>query len=225
MVSAVIPLLGALIAGCVHALEIDHMAAVTAFVCRRPHPLRAFGFGVRWALGHSLAILVAGGSLLVLRLRPPPALVTVLEAGVGAMLVGLGVWVMAGAAMQDRRALGHGDPRHQVTAPALAARPVRPLGDGHAHGTTWVGAAHGLAGTAGFLALIPAATLASPLLAGAYLALFGIGTMLAMGLYAAGAGLVLHRVNGGVRGFDRWARIGAGAASAAVGIAWLLGSV
>lgn len=225
MVSAVIPLLGALIAGCVHALEIDHMAAVTAFVSRRPHPLRAFGFGVRWALGHSLAILVAGGGLLALRLRPPPTLVTVLEAGVGVMLVGLGVWVMAGAAIRGGRTFERRERRKKVTAPAPASRSVRPHGSGHGHATTWVGAAHGLAGTAGLLALIPAATLASPLLAGAYLALFGIGTMLAMGLYAAGAGLVLHRVNGGVQGFDQWARIGAGAASAAVGIAWLLGSV
>lgn len=220
-----IPLLGALIAGCIHALEIDHVAAVTAFVSRRPHPLRAFGFGLRWGLGHSLAILVAGGALLLLRLRPPPSLVTVLEAGVGVMLVGLGAWVMASAVTRDRGQRERGDRLHEEGEREQPRHRDPDDGHGHAHGTTWVGAAHGLAGTAGFLALIPAATLGSPVLAGAYLALFGIGTMLAMGLYAAGAGLVLHRVNGGVRGFDRWARIGAGAASAAVGIAWLLGSV
>lgn len=210
-----IALLGALIAGCVHALEMDHMAAVTTFVSRRPHPLRAFGFGMRWGLGHSLAILVAGGALLALRVRPPENLVILLEAGVGVMLVGLGVWVLGGALRRGAPGREQGNPTH----PRVHAHDE---GGSHTHGTTWVGAAHGLAGTAGFLALVPATTLASPTLAAAYLALFGVGTMLAMGLYAAGAGLVLQRVGASLPGFDRWARLAAGAASMAVGVAWLM---
>lgn len=184
------------------------MAAVTVFVSRRPHPLRAFGFGVRWALGHSLAILLAGGIVLALGVRLPAALVSLLELGVGVMLLGLGIWVIAGAVRS-----GHGG--------ELAAHPAGAAARRHAHGTTWVGAAHGLAGTAGFLALVPAAMLASPVQAGAYLALFGLGTMLAMGAYAAGAGLLLQRAGGTAR-FGRYVRIGAGMASAAVGVAWLL---
>jgi nickel/cobalt transporter (NicO) family protein len=211
LAAAAIPLLSALIAGCLHALEMDHMTAVTAFVSRRPHPLRAFGFGVRWGLGHSLAILLAGGALVALGLRPPEKLVTGLEAAVGVMLIALGAWVVWGV-MQRR---GRSD--EQGAGGAAEARR-------HQHGTTWVGAAHGLAGTAGFLALLPATLLATPLLAGAYLALFGIGTMLAMGLYAAGAGLVFQRIAGGAPRVAAALKVATGTAGIVVGVAWLIGA-
>ncbi len=50
-----LPLLTAVSLGFLHALEPDHMAAVTTFVSRRPRPREAVGFGVRWGLGHSAA--------------------------------------------------------------------------------------------------------------------------------------------------------------------------
>src|SRR5687768_14976629 len=72
------------------------MAAVTAFVSRRPHPLRALGFGVQWALGHSVALLVAGGAVILLNLELSAGLVSALELMVGAMLFGIGVWTLSG---------------------------------------------------------------------------------------------------------------------------------
>lgn len=210
MTPLALPFLSALVAGCLHALESDHLAAVTTFVARRPDPAHAFGFGLRWGLGHSAAILVVGGALIVLELHPPAAFVSLLEGGVGLMLVGLGLWILRGA---------FGRPACSTAGARADGRPLRV-----SHGTTWVGAAHGLAGTAGFLALIPATMLDSPWLAAAYLALFGAGTMLAMGTYAAGAGLLMTRVGGGVPGAERVLRIGAGLASVAIGIAWLLGA-
>lgn len=214
MIPIVVPLLGALIAGCIHALEMDHMTAVTTFVSRRPHPVRAFGFGVRWGLGHSAAILLAGGVLIALGLHPPERLVSVLEIGVGVMLVGLGIWVIG-----DGVGLRRESPREEVTGAPPSGHVQH-----HLHGTTWVGAAHGLAGTAGFLALVPATLLASPWLAGAYLALFGLGTMLAMGVYAAGAGLLFNRIGRAGPAFARVLKIGAGLASIGVGVAWLIGA-
>ena len=47
-----------------------------------------------------------------------------------------------------------------------------------------VGAAHGLAGTASVLVLIPLALGQSLLTAAVYLAIFGLGTTIAMGLFA-----------------------------------------
>ncbi|HEX6068579.1 MAG TPA: hypothetical protein VFZ18_02115 [Longimicrobiaceae bacterium] len=204
-----LPLLSALVAGCVHALEADHMAAVTTFVSRRPHPLKALGFGVRWGLGHSAMLLLAGGTLILLDLRPPPGAVRLFEAGVGAMLLGLGVWVLV--EVVHGRAL-RGD--HEL---ALA----RGHRHGHLPGATWVGAAHGLAGTTGFLALLPAAMLASPWLASSYLALFGAGTMASMGAYALGAGLLFRRAGAGAPVLARIMRVAAGATSGAVGCLWI----
>jgi hypothetical protein len=213
----ILPLLTALVAGFRHALEADHMAAVTTFVSRRPRPLDAFGFGVRWGIGHSLAILVAGGALILLDVRVPEALEAALEFGVGAMLVGLGGWVMAG--VYHRR--GHG------TAHAHAHSDGLPHSHVHLHGraTVWVGVAHGLAGTAALLALLPAALMSSAWLATGYLLLFGVGTVLAMGLYAAVAGVLFHHAGDRVPGFGTWLRVITSAASMIIGALWMLGAV
>lgn len=197
-----LPFATALLAGLVHALEADHMAAVTAFVSRRPHPLRALGFGVRWGLGHSAALLVAGGAAVLLGLDIPASLVGALEVGVGLMLVGLGAWSVATTGRQ-------------------ALESTHPHGVKGAAGATWVGAAHGVAGTAGFLAIVPAVLLVSPWSAGGYLLLFGFGTVSAMGAYAFVAGMLFHRAGVMAPKAAVAMRIVAGAASVLIGAAWI----
>ena len=203
-----LPLLTALFAGFTHALEADHMAAVTTFVSRRPHPLRALGFGVRWGLGHSLALLGAGGILIALDLQLPDPVVHGLELAVGVMLVGLGLWVMG--TQLHRGTLGR--------AHDLAHAEGRSHAHVHPQGSTWVGAFHGLAGTAGFLALLPVAFISSPWLAGGYLLAFGLGTIVAMGLYALIAGLVFHRVGERMPALGTALRYLTGLGSVAVGV-------
>ena len=61
-------------------------------------------------------------------------------------------------------------------------------GHGHEHGALMVGAAHGLAGSAPILAVLPAAA-RSPLLGIAYLVLFALGVAVAMGVVS---GLIGH---------------------------------
>jgi hypothetical protein len=206
-----LPLLTALIAGFAHALEADHMAAVTAFVSRRPHPLRALGFGVRWGLGHSLALLVAGAGVILLDLRISEGVVRALELGVGLMLIGLGCW-----AVWSILNLRAADTAHRQAHVHRHLHSHRGAG-----GTTWVGAFHGLAGTAGFLALVPVALLSSPWLAGGYLLLFAFGTVAAMGLYAWMAGLLFHRIGSRAPGLGVGLRTVTGVASAVIGVFWM----
>ena len=130
----------ALVAGFAHALEPDHMAAVTTFVSRRPRPLQAAGFGLRWGAGHAAAIVAVGCVLIALRVRLPDGVARGLEFGVGAMLVGLGMWLLW-SVLHERA--------HRLAGGAADAHP------GHHHhggrGSLWVGMAHGLAGTAPLL--------------------------------------------------------------------------
>jgi sulfite exporter TauE/SafE len=207
-----LPLLTALIAGFRHALEADHMAAVTTFVARRPRPMEALGFGVRWGIGHSLAILVAGGALILLDVRVPEALEASLEFGVGAMLVGLGAWVMYGIRHAGRAGHAHG-----AHAGTRAHRHEHP----HGRATVWVGVAHGLAGTAAFLALLPAALIDSPWLSASYLLLFGVGTVLAMGMYAVVAGLLFHHAGDRVPALGTGLRVAAAVGSIVIGLFWM----
>lgn len=205
-----LPLGTALVAGLSHALEPDHMAAVTAFVSRRPHPLRALGFGVQWALGHSAALLVTGGAVILLNLELSAAVVSALELAVGAMLFGIGVSTLVD--MLRRR--GH--------APVVALRHNHPHPRGPVQATTWVGAMHGMAGTAGFVSLLPVAFISSPLLAGGYLLAFGLGTVVSMGLYALFAGLLFRRAGMRSPVLVRVMRVAAPLASVCVGVLWML---
>jgi hypothetical protein len=211
-----LPFATALVAGLAHALEADHLAAVTTFVSRRPHPLRALRFGIGWGIGHTAALLVAGGALVLLQIELPARLVIALEAGVGAMLVGLGCWTLVGVARRDT-----GDHQSALDAGPGSSGACGPQGS--ASGATWVGAAHGLAGTAGFLAIVPAMLLASPWAAGGYLLVFGVGTVGAMGAYALLAGLLFHRAGEHASAMNGTLRCFAGAASIGVGLVWMHG--
>lgn len=68
------------------------MMAVTTFVSRRPTLVTAFGFGLRWGVSQSLAVVVAGAILLSTGLRWAPGMETILEGAVGLALVGVGIW-------------------------------------------------------------------------------------------------------------------------------------
>ncbi|MDP9349648.1 MAG: hypothetical protein M3P24_11005, partial [Gemmatimonadota bacterium] len=192
MTAVLLALLTALAAGLRHALEPDHMGAVTTFVSRGARPLQALGFGVRWGLGHSLAILAVGSVLIVLDLDVPEGFARGLEFGVGAMLLGLGLWLLWSLLHEGA---------HQRMDPGA---------DRHTdHGgrvTGWVGVAHGLAGTAPLIGILPVALIESPLLAAGYLLLFGVGTVLAMGAYAWIIGLVFHHSAHRSRGLARGLR-------------------
>jgi nickel/cobalt exporter len=201
-----LPLLTALVAGFAHALEADHMAAFTTFVSRRPTPAQALGFGLRWGVGHSLAILVVGGVLILLDLRFPESLARGLEFGVGAILLGLGLWLLW--SLLHGRVHGH---LHE-----------------HPHGrraTEWVGVAHGLAGTAPLIALLPVALIASPALATGYLLLFGVGTVVAMELYALVIGLVFHHAGERSPVLAGALHFTTALASAAIGAFWMYGAM
>jgi hypothetical protein len=201
----------ALLAGFAHALEADHMAAVTTFVSRRPRPREAVWFGIRWGIGHSAAIVVAGSLLIALNLRFSDVLARGLEFGVGAMLVGLGAWLLwnllherAHRSADDDPATGH------------------PHAHPHGRGTLWVGMAHGIAGTAPLVAALAASTAGSPLRAAGYLLLFGVGTTVAMALYALAAGVVFGQAGHRAPAFARALRGVTAVASAAVGVLWMV---
>ena len=198
-----LPLVTALVAGFVHALEPDHMAAVTTFVSRRPRVREALGFGIRWGLGHSAAILGVGLVLVLLRLRIPETVARGLEFGVGGLLLALGLWLLWSLLHGHAHGAAHG----------------------HAHGSAWVGVAHGLAGTAPLIALLPVAISPSPWAAAVYLLFFGVGTVIAMGAYAAVAGWLFGRAGTRFPLLAGGMRMATAVGSAVLGVVWMYGAV
>jgi len=199
----------ALALGFAHALEPDHMAAVTTFVSRRPRPLQAVGFGIRWGVGHSAALLVVGSILVALNVQLPEMLARGLEFGVGVMLLGLGLWLLWSVLHERAHRLAAGDAH---------------ANDKHHHGrgSLWVGMAHGLSGTAPLVAALSASMAGSPGRAVVYLLLFGVGTTIAMALYALVAGVLFDQAGHRAPALAGGLRAVTAVGSAAIGVLWMV---
>src|SRR5215211_6761066 len=81
-----------------HALEPDHMAAVSTLVSREPNGYKAALLGACWGLGHTIALLVAGLTLVILRTEMPAALADLFEIVVAITLIALGIRAVVQAA-------------------------------------------------------------------------------------------------------------------------------
>jgi ABC-type nickel/cobalt efflux system permease component RcnA len=242
-VNPVVVLGTAFLLGLAHAIEVDHMIAVTAFVSTRPALRAAAGFGLRWGLGHSIAVFIAGGILIATGLRWPEKYDALGEAMVGVLLVAVGVWAMLRARkLHLHPPEEHGDHAHLHVHGAKAAAhahdhhehpphaPVHPPAGHHhhdhdhareKHGITVVGLMHGLAGTSAVVALVPVTMMDRWVVGLGYLVAFGAGVMLAMTAYALVAAAAFQRASAGSL---RWGRaIGrfAGMGSIAVGLVWI----
>lgn len=170
-----------------HAMDPDHVVAVTTIVCRERTLRAAAPIGAIWGLGHAFTILVVGGAIIFFGLVIPPRLGLTMELSVAVMLILLGGLNLA-VFLRQARAVGHGeahahthDAGHDAADATLARidrwffrfvayRFVRPL---------IVGIVHGLAGSAA-VALLVLGTIRDPVWAIGYLVVFGAGTIAGM---------------------------------------------
>jgi hypothetical protein len=164
--------LAALVAGFVHVLSgPDHLAAMAPYAVEGK--ARAWRTGVRWGLGHSTGVLGVGVLALLLRdTLHIEALSAWGERCVGLVLIAIGV--RAALAFTRLRRDRHHEHR---SGP-------------HGHAPFAIGTVHGLAGSSHVLGIATALVLPSDFTAYAYLLLFGVGSVAAMGLFSSLVGRV-----------------------------------
>jgi hypothetical protein len=210
--------LGSLL-GVRHALEPDHLAAVTTLVSRERNSLRAALLGAWWGVGHTLALIVVGAALVVVRTELPASITMLFELGVALMLVALGI-----RSINQARLQGPGGPLHVHRHGGLVHTHAGTAG--HVHLGSWtfarrpllVGALHGLAGSGALTALV-LATLPTNSERLAYVLLFGIGSTISMAALSGLLGWPLARW-GTDHGVSRAVSIAVGFVSIALGILW-----
>ena len=178
--------------GMQHALEADHIAAVSSIAARRSQIGDIVRHGLTWGLGHTLTLFVFAGLAILLGRAIPETVAKPIEGAVGVMLIGLGAHVLW-RLWRDRvhfHRHGHADGTVHFHAHSHAGDtlPHARTAHTHEHGFRWrtllVGLMHGMAGSAALLVL--AVTQASSPAAGlGYVALFGIGSMIGMGALSA----------------------------------------
>lgn len=224
-----LPFATAFVLGFVHAVDVDHAVAVSAFVSRRPSLPVAARFGLRWAAGHSAAVLLAGAVLLALNVRLSPSIDVWAERGVGLMLIAVGVWALRTAPrLHFHGPPAHGDHAHVHVHPGARTRHDHAHGPDHRRphhhprGIGLVGMVHGLAGTSGVLALLPVTLIDHRGLGVAYLLLFCLGVVAGMMLFASVVAWALTRTASVSLLWGRRIAQGVALAGVAVGVAWLL---
>lgn len=210
-----------------HALDADHVAAVSTFVSQRRGLYRSCVLGTFWGIGHTAALLLAAVATTLLQLRIPPEADRTLEALVAIVIVALGANVVRqaiGAVRVHRHEHVHDGRAHRhlhVHVGSTAA---------HTHGhlvsdagrPLVMGALHGLAGSAAVLLLVVAA-MPSTLAALVYVGVFGIGSTLGMALVSGLIGIPFA-AGGATDRFRLFLRMAVGVGSVGVGVA-MLGSL
>lgn len=196
--------------GLKHALEADHLAAVTTIVSERKSLLNSSLVGGLWGVGHTLSLLVAGVAVILLQFRIGERTALALEFGVGLMLVLLGANALRKLSRPEARihlhTHRHGDWLHAhphlhdgtrepvATATATTTRATH-------HGLQLsarpflIGMMHGLAGSAALMLLV-LSTINSPLVGLAYIVTFGVGSIGGMIAMSTLVGLPLHLTAG-----------------------------
>ena len=201
--------LGSLL-GMRHALEPDHLAAVSTLITGERSSAKAAWLGTCWGLGHTLTLLTAGALLVVLRAEMPALAADIFEFCVVLLLVGFGA-----------RAIYQGVGRGRTGRTHTHAKPVTtPV-----HVDRWtlarpflVGAVHGLAGSGALTALVVTA-LPSTATRLSYLALFGVGSTLGMAALSGLLGWQIARA-GAHRTTARTVSLAVGCVSMVLGLFW-----
>jgi hypothetical protein len=165
-----------LLLGMRHALEPDHLAAVSTLVVEQRRAGSGMVLGSMWGLGHTLALLAVATLLALAGAAMPWRLATAFELGVALMLMGIGLRSITRAP----RAHVHVDPSHQDRRWGGARRSLL------------VGTVHGLAGSGALTALV-ASRLPSTFDRLLTVALFGLGSVVGMATLSGVAGWPLAR--------------------------------
>ena len=210
--------LGSLL-GMRHALEPDHLAAVSTLVTGERNSYKAAFLGICWGLGHTFALIAVGTVLVILRAEMPVRIADAFELCVALMLIALGVRAIYLAARQGPAGPAHVHHHGHVVHMHQGA-------PGHIHIGTWtlarkplcVGAIHGLAGSGALTALV-LTTLPSTAARLTYMVVFGLGSTLGMAALSGLLGWPLARA-GRHRGFARALSLTVGFVSTTLGLFW-----
>ena len=184
--------------GSKHSLDPDHVVAVSTIVSEYKNPLRSFWVGISWGLGHTTTLLIIGIAIIALRLTIPERMALLFEFAVGVMLVGLGIQVIYSFRKKKVHQHAHGheeEAHHHFHSHSKSPEHVPEHHNTHGIGKPFlrrksyvIGLVHGLAGSAA-LTLLVLASIESPIAGLAYILLFGLGSVLSMGIMTVIIGL------------------------------------
>jgi hypothetical protein len=213
--------------GLKHAVEADHLAAVSTIVTQRKSIWSASIVGGLWGVGHTISLFAAGIIVILFRFEIGQKTEQVLEFCVALMLIILGADALRRLVKGGQihvHTHTHGEVQHfhpHVHEPATAHERVsKPEHSHHSSRVGFrpviIGMVHGLAGS-GALMLLVLTTISLPAAGLLYIVIFGIGSIGGMMLMSLILGLPMHMTAGRFTRLEWIFRGGAGIFSFGLG--------
>ncbi len=202
--------------GVKHALDADHIVAVTAIVSRSRSLFRSVLVGLSWGIGHTLTLFAVGFAVLVFKLTIPERLALSMEFVVGLLLVVLGVpliWQLV-VSKTHVHLHQHGDKRH---IHSHFHHDIPSHDHQHIRRPLLMGMVHGLAGS-GALTLLVVSSMSSVAQGLVFLLVFGVGSILGMMLFSGLIGIPFRLTAGLSLRLNLWVRGAAGLISIVLGL-------
>lgn len=210
--------------GLKHALDADHLVAVSTIVGREKSVWKSSLVGAVWGMGHTASLFVAAVAVILLRLTISARTAATLEFAVGLMLIGLGIDLVrrvvkgeiavhshahGGEDHSHVHVHGFGEPREDERNHGVGRRPF------------FIGLIHGLAGSAALM-LFVLTTITNPWLGVLYVLVFGAGTIGGMLVMSTILGLPIALANRVFEGVVGKIQFAAGLGSLGFGVfyAW-----
>lgn len=213
-------LLVGLLLGMEHALDPDHVVAVSTMMSQHRTLGRTSLVALCWGLGHTATLFLVGLAVILLRVRIPDWMAPLAELTVGLVLLVLGVSIVKGYLTEKVHAHVH---RHGGEVHVHFHSHASSEGHDHDHALPQhrtpllVGMVHGLAGSAALMLLV-LASIRTPALGLLYMLTFGIGSMLGMLGLSALIGLPFSLIVRRHTEVHRKIRLTTGATSIAYGV-------
>ena len=210
-----------LVLGMRHALEPDHVAAVSTMVGADRSFLATTRIGALWGVGHTLSLLLLGFVVILLKVEVSPNAEIWLESLVGVMLIALGLNALRNLWKPEAIHI-HAHESHDRLHSLFHRLVCHPQTSRHRldSRSVLVGMVHGFAGTAGLMVLI-VPVIGSTVVAIGYIVLFGAGSIVGMALTSVVISVPLHLTAGSFTFLNKTFRHLAGMVSVLLG-SWLL---
>jgi sulfite exporter TauE/SafE len=179
--------------GLQHAIEGDHLAAVSTIVSEKKNLWTASLVGGMWGVGHTISLFFVGTLVIFLKLQISDSVEMKLEAIVGGMLIFLGLNALRKLFSAEKIHLHtheHGEREH-VHIHSHSSKQSETSHHRFSPRSIAIGMVHGLAGSAALMLLV-VPTIESPAVALSYILIFGIGSIGGMMAMSFLIGLPIH---------------------------------
>jgi len=217
--------------GMLHALDADHIVAISGMSCHKPGRKSSLVYCAQWALGHGGVLLLIGASVIFLGMAIPQELSAYAENLVGFILIFIGLFVLWDIRRQqvhlhfhqhdDMQNHAHWHSHHDKENTVQKELHINDKHQ-HNHAPVFVGVIHGTAGSAPLLVLLPLSQMSSPWTGMVYLFLFGFGVFVSMLIFGGLIGQVFNVMKRWGNDFIRFLRIGVSLISIGYGVKLLM---